>query len=360
MGPILPFWCPQSSQSLRPPQEFADPWVWATEDAYGEPDALMRLRAPPGPPTPTSPPLVPYTAWTAADAYWWLTLVRANSYVHNDSFIVPAIAARGPIEVYKYVNNQDTGLTPNYWWGKMPDRFCVGINGTSSDWQSINYVLSHQMGLQVRTVRGDYFNATFLAAAAPIADAVMPDYVAAGSPPLCVIGHSLGGACAMILYTLLRTGAAMANDRIVTVGGPRTACSQSAPRFIVPQVIRFCNVGDTVVDLPPPREIISIVYPQGVGTAYLGGEYTHIGSAQVMMDNRGAYVLPDPTWGPLEWLVRMYGWIGTGFELQPHFAMSYAGLAEAWASNGTPVNVGEYANFTSLYTINANLAAAGV
>jgi len=356
--------CAQAAAQQKVRRGSIDPDEWVLEQFnYGSFPILKERLPSPLPPDPPIPPigptLVPVLAWGSAEAFWWMTLLRANSVANgDDQYVQETIATRGPIRGYSFRWAGPTGITPTVWWGQMEDRFVVGVNGTENPSQAIQFFLTHAVGAQT-VFAGGYFNSTFAGSAEVLYNLVRPDFVAAGSPPLLVLGHSYGGGVAHPLYQGLRGADPSPLDRLVIAGAPRAATVQSAPLFDHVQVIRFCNAGDPVPLLPPLQGFVLTSRLSPGNNGYLGGDYVPLGG-QLQPQVEGAIMpVPDPAFSYAEWTRMFVDFLANGANCEPHYARQYAANAQAWFYRFPSQLQTEYASIHTLVNINALMAVNG-
>jgi hypothetical protein len=364
MSKVVTSLCAQAAALQKVGRGSIDPDEWVLEEIHFDSFPVIEPRPPPPvPPDPPVPPigptLVPVTAWGSAEAYWWCTLLRANSVANgDDSFVQETIATRGPKRNYSFRWAGPAGLVPTVWWCQMEDRFCVGVNGTENSVQATQFFLTHAVGDQT-VVAGGYFNATFAQSAATLYALVNPDFEAAGKPPLLVLGHSYGGGVAHPLYLALRGADPAPLDRLVVAGAPRTATVQSVPLFDQVQLIRFANDGDPVPILPPPRGFVLTSRLSPGANAYPGGDYVPLGGQLQPQVMGGIVPVPDPAYSYITWTEKFIDFLANGAQCEPHYAREYARRAETWFYRFPSQLQTEYASIHTLVNINALMATQG-
>ena len=326
------------------------------------PEPFVEPPAPP--PTPIIPPvpaptiIIPRVGYTETDVFWWATLARANE-ASDDTYLKDTIQARGPYNNYGFVAPPTGSLILGMRWWAMTDRFYVAIQGTQNDNQALQYVLSHVVGQQMQ-IAGQYFNSSFASQAAYLANLVRPAWVAAGSPPVCVLGYSYGGGVAAPFLLALRGNSNWnAYDRFVTFGAPKSCTSQSGAAFNTLWGIRFTANGDPIPALPPPQAVMVALNVGAVG-GYPGGDYLHPVEQDRLQSNGIITNAPTPAANYVE-LIQLANLILSGnFSFSLHFMSNYAGLAyilNYWAPQSSAV---DYANWGALEGINAQLAQIGI
>lgn len=362
---VIPICTQATVRQLRPNVLTLDPFTTTAELFPPEP------RPPdPPPPTPSNPfglartqPLQSY-AFTSLDAWWWSTLCRANTLT-DDTLLRQTLSTRADYRNYGRVVGGPDSLSLNIWWARMQDRFYIGIQGTANDLQAMQFILTHAVGDQAPPNQW-FWNSTFYNQAQALYASVEPAVAAAGAGvPLCVIGHSYGGAVAHILMWLLRPTLqpAMVFDRVVSFGAPRTFTNAAVTDWqrygANMQVIRFLNAGDVVGNLPPPVSIIANFIPANLRGLFLGGDYRHLGpSIMVRDDGTIADVSLDANFTN-SWTQDFVNYLGFAANPREHLASRYGDLCLAWYGNSSVEVLQGWASPNSLYTISNDLSAVG-
>lgn len=348
-----------SGYPLVIPGKYLPPPTFIIED-----DPIVPRGPDPPKPPATVPPLPPpvqatTTAWTATDAYWWMTLLRANSGGVDDSYVTATLAARAPYRRFNRIAVTANDIILRTWWCRMDDRFYVGAEGTANATQTLQYVLTHAFGNQA-FVANAYWNSTFAGQATYLANLIRADFVAEGSPPICVLGHSYGGGVAPCLLLLLTGGPRDQFDRCVTAGNPRNCTSTAITQLAQTQCIRFQNAGDPIPNIPPPRSVIARL--PGVATVgpYPGGEYNHMAPALELQPDGGVIQRNNPTPSAAQWAELFINYLTGGANFEPHYALTYANLARRWNDASPLSSAVGYADYIALYGINNDLAGIGV
>jgi Lipase (class 3) len=319
----------------------------------------------PSPPPPPVPPIQPGNppklGWTSTDCYWWATLLRALSVPWTDTYLQQTIAAKGGISGYQ--RQVFPGDSPNlaFAFGQMSDRFYVLIEGTQNENQALSFLFTHLFGSQVLAA-GSYWNTTWVGQAADIVLQVQPAFIAAGRPPLCVVGHSYGAAVAPVVANLLGAPRVGGFDRVVAFGVPRHFTFSGMLANGPLQYLRFSTVDDLVTLLPPPQIIMRALSGVVSPGAYPGGDYSNINPCLFLLGRNGVAPQNDPVPDPTTWATQFLQWLVNFQGLTPHFIGTYSDLARRWNDNTftSPPNYVDFETYTDLYTINANLAALGV
>lgn len=342
------------------PALYLDPKVWALE-SFQPPKPRDPDPAPPPPPTPPLPPPFPVltNSWTGVDAYWWATLIRANSGNLDDSFVQRTLSAKGTYRRFVRITVQETPDILVSWWCRMNDRFIVGIEGTRTITQALNYVFTHALGNQT-LIGSAWFNSTWVQQALYHVGLIANDWQAEGFPPLLIIGHSYGGAVVAPFYLALTNGRTSSFDQLVTMGNPINVTRSAEQALGGIKWIRFANRGDLVANLPPPQLVCNLISGVVSRGPYPGGDYYHPYPTLEMQEDGGALQRPRIDLDVVPWAQFMTSFLLGGADLEPHFARQYARLGRIWNDNSPITAASNFANYLSLYGINDDLAASGV
>ena len=270
-----------------------------------------------------------------------------------------ALAARGRLGLFKTHESGAGLLDPAFAWATLPDRFYVFVRGTDQYAQASNYVLRHAYDETTGIPGWGSVNSAWVDAGLIVADTIGPDWVAAGRPPLGLVGHSYGAPAAAVAMMQLTSPGRNQFDRLVTAGAPLWGTQSLVQRWSMNQHIRLVTADDPVVQLPPPAAIVSVLLAIGVLPAASLGRYFHLAPGLLLTRLSGAVVQPTTDLSAAEWLAAaaMIAIGRAGFE--PHYISHYADLASAWIGLApAPLPIG-WDDFPGLVALNAKLAAAG-
>lgn len=325
-------------------------------DPAALPPSLPRLPVRPQPPVTVG--------YTSLEAYWWATLCRANT-IADDTLLQQALNIRTGFTNYQRFVGGAGSLALNMWFAAFPDRFYIGLQGTANNLQAMQFILTHAVN-DLAPADDPLFNSTFWNQAGFQHTRVEPVYAALGSNvPLCIMGHSYGGAVAHCLMRQLRSALAPALpfDRVVSFGAPRVFTPAAAADWLGygenMQVVRFTNDGDLVPQLPPQLLVLRTF----LNPAQIGGPnevvYGHLGPS-VFMDNDGnpqARQDLNLNFGDLVQQFAFY--LGLAADPQEHTIARYSERAFNWFNN-SPLSVTTgWGSYNSLQSINDALRALG-
>jgi hypothetical protein len=349
--------CLQAARAVRAAPSTVNPLAIAIEVLPPAP----RAPDPPPPPDvvpPQSHTAGPTQAWSSLDAYWWATLCRANS-LEDDSFLRRTLSAKADYARYTRFSNPAAQTVLKSWYASFSDRVYIGIGGTDTEAQALEYCFSHAYGQQL--FLNGWWNSTFAVQAQIQINQLRPLLSQEGAiRALCLIGHSYGAAVCPAIAAGLGFSPWGAWDRLVAFAQPR-CYTQSGRDFLAGmQLLTFTNLGDPVFLLPPPRGLIQTLPGLATSGSYPGGDYSHAGTILALGTGQGVVPGQDPSLGPVEWLETMTGFLTLGANLEPHFARAYVARCEAWLNAETPANYTDYRDVGAIRAVNQDLADAGV
>lgn len=198
----------------------------------------------------------------------------------------------------------------------VSQNYLVCVFAATSDWrQWIGHALGSQQSpvVDVPGKVGIFFSLVATNSYANIKQVIQDNH--AGRQVVCC-GHSLGGATAQIVATLIEHDYGI-NPKVFTFGSPRVGDAEFSYSFAAGQVVRIEEVGDPVVGLPPTLWSARVFAPP-FPTPVVPCIYAHAGQG-FSLDSTGLledYQLPAT-------LTAARAWFNGQDITTPHFINTY-------------------------------------